>query len=133
MSAGVDWRYDGPRILIDVDVLRPTPASDLTAERVTALVDTGASSSGVAKSVAQRLRLPSIGKEPINTAGGTIMSDRYLFRIAFPNPTGFPFVFDDLTGFELTNFSHFQALLGMDVLRRCDFTMRRGGSCSLRF
>ncbi|UVO50980.1 aspartyl protease family protein [Sphingomonas sp. SUN019] len=129
----IEWRRTGRRIVLDIDILRPDPATDLTAVRVVALLDTGATSSGVAKRIADELRLPSIGKEPINTAGGTILAERFLFRVAFPISGSFPHVFDDITGFELTDHGSFQAVLGMDVLCRCDFTMQRNGDCTLRF
>jgi hypothetical protein len=45
----------------------------------------------------------------------------------------FPFVFDEVIGIELTNALEFDALIGMDLLGRCDFAMTRDGSCSLRF
>lgn len=69
----------------------------------------------------------------MDTAGGTILSDGYLFRVAFPIDGAFPFVFDDITGFELNEFSHFQAVIGTDILARCDFTASRDGRCSLTF
>lgn len=128
----VEWRRSGSRLLLPIEILRPAPASDLTSLRVTALLDTGATSSGVAKQVADTLALPSIGKEPINTAGGTILANRYLFRIGFPQDSALPFVFDEITGFELIAHGAFQAVLGMDVLARCDFSMSRDGHCVLR-
>lgn len=133
MSAAIEWRRGSRRVLLDIAILRPTPATDLTSMPATALLDTGATSSGVTRQIADALQLPSIGKEPINTAGGTILSERYLFRIAFPIANSFPFIFDDITGFELTDYRSFQAILGMDVLSRCDFTMSRTGDCTLRF
>lgn len=35
----------------------------------------------------------------------------------------FPFVFDEVTGFELANSFTFEALLGMDILSQCDLSM----------
>lgn len=133
MSARYEWRRTGRRILLDLLILRPDPPNDLTSVSVRALLDTGASSCGIARDIATRLDLPSIGKQPIFTAGGLIQSERYLFRVGFPQESSFPFIFDDITGFELTDTSAFQAVLGMDVLSHCDFTMRRDGSCSLTF
>ena len=128
----IEWRRTGARLLIPIQILRPSPAVDLTPCKVVALLDTGATSSGVAATVAAELGLPSIGKEPINTAGGTVVVNRYLFRIAFARTGEFPFVFDDITGFELIAHGAFQAVLGMDVLSRCDFAMTRDGRCTLR-
>lgn len=117
--------------MIDLLILKPAPATDLTALPVTALLDTGASSSGVSRAVAEELDLPSIGKQPIITAGGIVHSERYLFRVGIPEERSYPFIFDDITGFELTDDSAFQAVLGMDVLSRCDFSMTRDGRCRL--
>jgi len=44
-----------------------------------------------------------------------------------------PFVFDDVIGFELAETFQFDALLGMDLLRQCDFTTYRQGACRLVF
>ncbi|WP_375391132.1 hypothetical protein [uncultured Sphingomonas sp.] len=100
---------------------------------MTALLDTGASSCGVSRAIAGSLDLPSIGKQPIITAGGIVLSERYLFRVGFPQAQSFPFVFDDLTGFELTDDTAFQAVLGIDVLARCDVVLDRTGRCVLQF
>jgi predicted aspartyl protease len=133
MSVEVSWQRSPRRILLPVQVLPPEPAHDLTGRSATALLDTGATTSGVARGIARSLDLPSIGKEPINTAGGTILSERYLFRLGIPRPGAFPYIFDDVTGFELSDGSSFDALLGMGVLARCDVILLRDGSCTLRF
>ncbi|HEX8387386.1 MAG TPA: retropepsin-like aspartic protease [Sphingomonas sp.] len=127
----IEWRRTGRRILIDLLILRPDPPSDLTAETVRALLDTGASACGVSRSVARRLDLPTIGKQPIVTASGLIQAERYLFRVGF-SQSSLPFIFDDITGFELAGADAFDAVLGMDVLSRCDFHMLRDGTCRLR-
>ena len=73
----IEWRRDGSRLLIPIQILRPSPAADLSSFDATALLDTGATASGVARHVAEQMALPSIGKEPINTAGGN-MSEGYI-------------------------------------------------------
>ena len=45
----------------------------------------------------------------------------------------FPYIFEDVIGFELSETFQFDALLGMDVLRYCDFAIFRTGMCSLQF
>lgn len=45
----------------------------------------------------------------------------------------FPYVFDEVIGFELTNSFQFEALLGMDILSQCDLELRREGRCRLGF
>ena len=131
MSLVHEWRRDARRILLDVVLLRPHPSTDMTSVAVAALVDTGATASGISRALADELQLPSIGKQPIGTAGGTTMAERFLFRIGIPREQQFPFIFDDITGFELGGSEKFQALLRMDVLSRCDFTMLRDGRCRL--
>jgi len=80
-----------------------------------------------------------LGKRPLTSAQGQGQVERYAFRIglhtidAGADAPSFPFVFDEVIGIELTNAFEFDALLGMDVLRQCDFEMRRDGRCSLRF
>jgi gag-polyprotein putative aspartyl protease len=128
-----DGRRVGRRILLDILVLRPDPPSDLTSLSVRALLDTGATASAVGRATAEAMSLPSIGKRPIVTAGGTVMAEHYLFRAGFAQPGGYPFVFDDLTGFELFNADRFDAVLGMDVLSRCDVLLYRDGRCHLDF
>lgn len=132
MSQSVEWRRERSRILVDVLILRPDPPSDLTSLSVRALLDTGATTSGVSRRIAEHLGLPSVGKRPVGTAGGLILVDRYLFRVGFATQGGLPFIFDEIAGFELVEMTNFEAVLGMDVLGRCDFTMRRDGTCSLR-
>jgi hypothetical protein len=85
------------------------------------------------------LGLRGLGKRPLVSAQGEGQVQRYAFRIGLlhdPEPDGrpaFPFVFDEVIGIELTNTFQFNALLGMDILSQCDFTMERGGRCKLVF
>ncbi len=45
----------------------------------------------------------------------------------------FPYVFEEVIGFELTNNFQFEALIGMDILRQCDLSLLRSGLCKLSF
>ena len=71
------------------------------------------------------------------SAQGEGQVERFAFRLGFqPDaaPSGaptFPFIFDEVIGIELTNAFEFSALIGMDILRRCNFEMRRDGHCRL--
>jgi hypothetical protein len=49
------------------------------------------------------------------------------------NAPAFPYVFDEVIGFELTNSFQFDALLGMDILSQCDLRLDRDGGCRLSF
>lgn len=136
MSHCIEWQHDGRRILLPVVVLRPTPSADLTGHEGIALVDTGSTTSGITPRVANGLDLRKRGKRPIGSAQGEGQAERYLFRIGVrpmsPGPA-FPFVFDDVIGFELSDAFQFDALIGMDVLNRCDFAISRRGGCALTF
>ena len=101
-----------------------------------ALVDTGSTTTGITPRVARRLDLAPRGKRPIGSIQGEGQAERYIFRLGLPLPESepsFPYVFDDVEGFELRDGFEPDALLGMDILRRCDFTMSRSGRCRLTF
>jgi hypothetical protein len=134
----IEWRRDQRRIVIPVSILAPAPASDLTGVQGRALLDTGSTTSGITKSVASTLGLVGRGKRPLGSAQGEGQAERYLFRIgvAPDTPAGapaFPFIFEEVIGFELSNSFQFEALIGMDILNQCDFVMERDGRCSLQF
>lgn len=136
MSHRIEWRHDGPRILLPILIVAPTPSTDLSGAPGFALVDTGSTTSGVTQRVAKDLGLAKRGKRPLGSAQGQGQAERYLFRIGIPLPTAgpsFPYVFEDVIGFELADSFQFDALVGMDILSRCDFMMDRQGRCSLEF
>src|SRR5882757_3735627 len=124
MSHRIEWRHDGRRILLPVTILAPTPSTDLTGFEGRALVDTGSTTSGLTPHVARSLDLAKRGKRPLGSAQGEGQAERYLFRVgvrpAARSPV-FPYVFEDIVGFELSETFQFDALLGMDVLKQCDF------------
>ena len=136
MSHRIEWQHDGHRILLPIIILPPTPSTDLTGFEGRALLDTGSTTSGVTPRVARSLALIKRGKRPLGSAQGEGQAERYLFRVGV-RPTSqtpvFPYVFEDTVGFELAETFQFDALLGMDVLRQCDFTMSRTGHCTLQF
>ena len=135
----IEWRHDGRRLSIPVQILAPSPANDLAGVQGSALVDTGSTISGITRRVAEGLGLRGIGKRPLSSAQGEGQAERYLFRVGLMparggnEPPSFPFIFEEVIGFELTNNFQFEALLGMDILRQCDFAMDRSGRCSIRF
>jgi len=111
---------------------------DLTGIDGTALIDTGSTTSGVTGRVIDKLHLHRRGKRPLGSAQGEGQAERCSFRIGLISTQGaltpaFPFVFDEVIGFELSNSFTFEALIGMDVLSQCDLSMDRFGRCSLRF
>lgn len=135
----LEWTREQRRILSPVQILLPFPITVLTGIGATALLDTGSSVSGVAAALAERLGLHRLGKLPLTSAQERGQVERYAFRVGLEpdrlpdGVPGFPFVFDEVVGIELTNAFEFDALIGMDVLDRCDFSMERTGRCSLRF
>lgn len=136
MPHSFEWRRDRRRVLLPILIFRPTPSNDLAAFEATALVDTGSTTTGITPQVVGSLGLTSKGKRPIGSVQGEGQAERYLFRIglALPDePQSFPFVFDDIEGFELKASFQFDALLGMDILGQCDLVMSRSGRCSLTF
>lgn len=135
MSQFIEWRRERRRILLPVLILAPFPITDLTGVEATALIDTGSSVSGIAAAVASPLGLNGLGKRPLKSAQGEGQIERYAFRLALrTDPEGaFPFVFEEVIGIELTNAFEFNALIGMDILTRCDFSMQRNGACKLIF
>ena len=132
----VEWTRESRRILLPILILPPEPARELTSVQCTALLDTGSTSSGIARSVAQQLGLDRLGKRPLGSAHGEAQVERYLFQVGIMPSSEreaprLPYVFEAVIGFELTNVFQFDALLGMDVLGRCDFAMYRNGRCRL--
>ena len=137
MSQFIEWKHDGRQPLIRVSILAPAPHSDLRAETVEALVDTGSTTSGITSRIADSLGIVGIGKRPLVSARSDDQVERYVFRVGLTgSPDGipsFPFVFDGIIGFELRPGFRFEALIGMDILSQCDLSMDRRGRCALRF
>jgi predicted aspartyl protease len=138
MSHRIDWQCERRRTLLTTLILRPYPVTDLSGVEAIALVDTGSSVSGIAVSLAQSLGLVGRGKRPLRSAQGEAHVERYAFRIGLKpivaaGEIAFPFVFEEVIGIELTNAFEFNALIGMDILSRCDFTSMRSGECCLTF
>ena len=138
MSLSIEWRHDGRRIIAPVTLLRPTPATDFTGYDGLALLDTGSTTSGITPRVVRALDLRRRGKRPLGSAQGEGQAERYLFRVGLKPDSDemtprFPYVFDDIVGFELVDSFQFDALLGMDILRQCDFSMDRDAMCHLTF
>jgi predicted aspartyl protease len=136
MSHCVEWQHDGRRIVLPVIILQPAPSTDLTGYSAQALLDTGSTTSGITPRVAQSLGLAKRGKRPLGSAQGEGQAERYLFRVGLRVPSegpAFPFIFDDVSGFELAATFQLDSLIGMDILRRCGFEMHPDGRCSLEF
>jgi hypothetical protein len=134
----IDLRRDGRRILVPIVFLRAEPF-DFTEVKAMALLDTGATTSGISAAAATELGLPPRGKKALISARGVDLVERFSFRIGihtdaddFDEPK-LPFVFAETLGFEITPGSTYDALLGMDVISQCDLTLDRYGHCRLSF
>lgn len=131
----IEWRREPRRVLLPCLILAPFPVTDLTGVEARALVDTGSSVSGVTGHLAEGIGLVGLGKRPLKSAQGEGQVERFAFRLGLSpdGERGFPFVFDEVIGIELTNAFEFNALIGMDILSQCDLTIERTGQCRLRF
>ncbi len=124
-----------------IAVLASENPSDLTYIPASALLDTGATSSGIGPQVIQKLGLMSYEKRPLSVATELRMVDYFLFRVGFldlelqdnNNPTQIPFVFAETDGFGWSEPRSFEVILGMDVLKQCDFHLDRNGNWKLIF
>ena len=72
---------DRRRITLPIVILRPEPVTNLEGYRAMALLDTGATTTGITPRVADALGLLSLGKRPLGSAQGDGQADRYLFRV----------------------------------------------------
>lgn len=122
--------------MLPVVLFRAAPLTDLSFVEGQALIDTGATISGISARVAAQLGLARRGKRPLGSAQGEGQAERYLFRVGLKLPSqqnGFPFIFDDVDGFEIVDSFSLEALIGMDILSQCDFSISRDRRCELRF
>jgi hypothetical protein len=139
MPRSIEWRHDGRRLVIPVIIYPPLTGSTLEGIEGHALLDTGSTTTGVTGRVADRLGLRGIGKRLMATVGGETLIERYIFRIGLNGhgiendaPT-FPYIFEEVVGFELLDSFAFDALLGMDILRQCELLMTPGDRCRVTF
>ncbi len=111
-------------------------------EIVEALIDTGATGTGLRPDVAQRLAIPGRGRRRVVTANGDILVAEYRIRLGF-----YPGVFDGdpealssamphvlelgLLVHALRDMFHYPLLIGMDVLSHCDFEIKRDRTARL--
>lgn len=133
----VEGRHDGRQILLSIAVLASRNPTDLTHRNYTALLDTGATASWVSRNVVDDLALVNTGKAPVVVATESRQVSTFVFRLGMisepANPTALPYVFAEIRGYLMAQRSHFDVLLGMDVLRETDFRMARDGSWNLTF
>jgi hypothetical protein len=130
---------DRRRIVLPVVILKPEPVTDFDGYRGLALLDTGATTTGITPRVVETLGLLGMGKRPLGSAHGDGQAERYLFRVglhstgAVQEASSFPYTFEAIMGFGLTGSFRLDALLGMDILSQCDLQMDRSGRTVLSF
>lgn len=138
MSQFIEWRHDGRRLVIPV-IIYPPVVAELNGVAAQALLDTGSTTSAVTTRLADTLGLRRLGKRPLGSAQGEGQADRFLFRVGIAIAIDqqaaprFPYVFEEVRGFELANSFSLDALIGMDILRQCRFEMQPSGRCRLTF
>ena len=92
----------------------------------TALLDTGATVSGIGPRVINQLALLTSGKNRLGSATDEAFVDYYLFRLGLFStdqllldqlgPGDLPFLFDEIDGFSWSRATDFDVILGMDVV-----------------
>lgn len=139
MRRTIEWRHDGSRLVIPVTVYPPLTGTTLAGIAGKALIDTGSTTTGLTARLAENLGLRSIGKRLVATVGGEKHIDRYIFRVGLDGhhpddeaPT-FPYIFEDVIGFELLDSFSFDVLIGMDIIRQCELLITPGNRCRLTF
>ncbi len=95
--------------------------------KVQALLDTGASRTSIKATIAERVGLPIRGKWLVQSIHGTQPTNWYDGDVVlyFEEPHGQSYVASEIRLVELAITSAFDALLGRDVLCRCDFQMTK--------
>lgn len=134
----IEIRADKRRLLCDILVLGPSSAVDFDGYRARALIDTGATVSGIGPKAIEALGLKSYGKRPLGSATEERMVSYYLFRLGImgndePNTPRWPYVFDRVDGFSWERPMAFDVIIGMDILQQGDLRLTRDGRCVLDF
>lgn len=137
------FRCGRSRYLFPVRILRADSASDMTSFEATALLDTGATVSGIGPSVIEALDLRSHMKKRLLSATEEVFADYYLFRVGFHTTrqlerveqaiSEWPYLFPEIEGFSWMRRGDFDIIVGMDILSQCDVAISRQGECCLTF
>jgi hypothetical protein len=117
-----------------------------------ALVDTGATVTGISSNVVSALNMQPIGKVPVHGSGGANLHNGYLFMVGFPMtlppgittpnvpplPPGqqliqFHVLFQQIRGIEFPAIAGFDVLLGMDVISTGTLVVQGNGHFSFSF
>lgn len=124
----IDGAHDNRRIVTEIAILGAENPTDLSHVMGRALIDTGATSSGIGPSIVNALGLQSYGKRPLGSATEERMMPFYVFRLGFleyRTSGGFsethplPYIVGECDGFGWPMARNFDVILGMDILSRC--------------
>lgn len=137
----VRWRHGGQRLLIPVAILPSVVAPNPQAIQVIdALLDTGATGTGLRPDIAAALSIPGRGKRRVLTANGDMLVPEYRIRLGFycgrfesePESVGSPFVLEfGLLAHALRDNFPYAALIGMDVLSKCELRLEQDNWATL--
>ena len=140
----IEWRHDCRQLFLPVSIL-PSASADNSSHAITAkaLIDTGATKTGLRADLIAKLALPKRDRAPIQTANGTLITDLHLVRMGLwasglendvfaTSASQLPFILDRefLVQALRQDFSH-EMLLGMDVIGLCEFTTRGDGTATI--
>ena len=140
----IEWRHDLRQLFLPVSILPSASAGNASHSfTAKALIDTGATKTGLRADIIARLALPKRDRAPIQTANGTLITDLHLVRMGLwtsglnddtfaAAASRLPFILDRefLIQALRPDFPH-EMLLGMDVIGLCEFTVRGDGTASL--
>lgn len=95
--------------------------------KVKALLDTGASNTSIKATVAERINLSPRGRRPTHSIHGEKATNWYDGDVVlyFDDPPGQSYLASEIQLLELDQHARVDALLGRDVLCKCDFRMTK--------
>lgn len=138
----LSFRRQQRRYLFPVRVFRADP-TDMTSFAATALLDTGATASGIGPTTIRELALNSHMKKRLLSATEEVHADYYLFRVGLhtteqmaniaESTQEWPYLFEAIEGFSWSRPADFDIIIGMDILSQCDVALSRDGGCRLQF
>lgn len=140
----INWRHDGRQLFLPVSVMPSASAYNAShAITVRALIDTGATKTGLRADLIERLGLAKRDRAPIQTANGTLITDLHLARLGLwtcemdrdvfqLSQSTLPHILDRefLIQALRRDFSH-EMLLGMDLVGLCEFQIQCDGTAKL--
>lgn len=139
----LSFRRGERRYLFPVRILRADNPADMTSFAATALLDTGATVSGIGSSVIEALDLRSHMKKRLLSATEEAFASYYLFRVGFyttdqlhrvaDSVNEWPYLFAETEGFSWLRKGDFDVIIGMDILSQCDVELSRQGECHISF